>query len=70
MDRTQYIEWCKDRAREYLDAGQLSDALASMISDMNQRKDTQVSSYLATFGLSCVMRNDTEAVRRFISGFR
>jgi hypothetical protein len=29
--RDEHLEWCKERAREYLDAGELSNAVASMV---------------------------------------
>ena len=41
MTRAEHLQWCKDRALEYVDAGQLSQALASLISDLNKHPETQ-----------------------------
>jgi hypothetical protein len=34
--RDEHLEWCKERARDYLDAGELSNAVASMGSEPRQ----------------------------------
>ena len=43
--REQHIAWAKERALEYVDAGDLANAVASMGSDLNARR---LERYLAT----------------------
>ena len=40
MTRTEHLEWCKKRALEYVDAGDLSGGLASMFSDLEKHPET------------------------------
>lgn len=41
MDRSQHLKWCKDRALKYCKKGDISDAYASMISDLNKHDETR-----------------------------
>lgn len=36
QSRTKHLQWCKDRANEYAYAGNLRDAVSSMISDLQK----------------------------------
>src|SRR5713226_8470617 len=54
MTRDEHVEWCKKRAREYLDKGDLENAIASMISDMNKHPECRVNVYLAMVGIMSV----------------
>lgn len=38
--RAEHLAWCKQRALEYVDAGDVSNAFASMISDMQKHPQT------------------------------
>lgn len=38
--REEHLQWCKDRALEYVEMGDLSQALASMASDTNKHPKT------------------------------
>lgn len=38
--REEHLKWCKERALEYVDAGDLSQALASMASDTSKHPET------------------------------
>lgn len=40
MDRAQHLQWCKDRAIEYVNADDLPQAWASMVSDMRRHEKT------------------------------
>jgi hypothetical protein len=40
-DRAAHLEWCKQRAREYLDRGDWSNAWASFLSDMRKHDGTK-----------------------------
>lgn len=41
MDRSEHIEWCKNRALEYLDSGDLENAHASMMSNITKHPETE-----------------------------
>jgi hypothetical protein len=70
MDRAEYLEWCKQRARDYLKIGDDAQAVASMLSDMGQRDDCKVDPILAQLGIIALINRDHAAVARFIEGFR
>lgn len=71
MTRAEHLAWCKTRALEYVDAGDNSQAFASMASDLGKHPDTakhgalelgmmlQFGGHLST---ACEMR-------KFIEGF-
>ena len=71
MNRTEHLEWCKKRAMEYLDQGDVSQGIASMLSDINKHEETQLGdgSPLASLGMIYVMNNDVPGARHFIEGF-
>ena len=71
--REEHLAWCKQRALEYVDLGDLKNALASMGSDMRKHPQTDtpaVATLLGMEGSRCYMAGDTEAMRRLIEGFR
>jgi len=41
MNRAEHLQWCKDRAMKYVDNGDLTEAVASICSDINKHPDTQ-----------------------------
>lgn len=41
MNREQHLKWCKDRALEYVDAGDNPNAFASFQSDMTKHEETK-----------------------------
>lgn len=41
MTREEHLEWCKQRALEYVEAGDATGALASMISDLSKHPETE-----------------------------
>lgn len=45
MKRSEHLEWCKQRANEYIESGDLKGAFASFMSDM--RKHDETSDHLA-----------------------
>jgi hypothetical protein len=70
MDRAEHVRWCKERAREYLNEGDLQQAVASMLSDLTKHPDTQnVGRGTGMLGIMCAANGDNEGVRRFIEGF-
>lgn len=40
MNRQEHLQFCKDRALEYLDRGDLNNAATSMMSDMKKHPET------------------------------
>jgi hypothetical protein len=71
MNRTEHIEWCKERALEYIDRDDPRNAMASLISDMQKHEET-----MSHPGLEMMMQMhiggllETPAqMRKFIEGF-
>ena len=71
MTREQHMEWCKGRALEYLDKGDVANAIASMLSDLAKHPETRLSSNspLPMLGMMTAARGDSRGARRFIEGF-
>jgi hypothetical protein len=69
--RTDHVEWCKKRAREYLDRGDVANAVGSMMSDMRKHPETAdvVIGPLGMLGLMAVQSGSIEEARRYIEGF-
>ena len=71
MTRAEHLAWCKQRALEYVDAGDLQSALASMGSDLNKHPDTANHSG-TQLGLMLMVGghlSTKDEMRRFIEGF-
>lgn len=47
MTRTEHLQWCKNRALEYVEKGDLRQAFASFSSDMAKHSETANHSALA-----------------------
>ena len=41
MTRADHLAWCKERALAYVDQGDLSNAFASLISDLRKHPETE-----------------------------
>lgn len=46
MNRAEHLQWCKDRALEYIEAGDLNGSFASFSSDMTKHPETVTHSAL------------------------
>lgn len=69
--REEHLEWCKQRAREYLERGDISQAVTSMLSDLSKHPDTKLTEpFLPMVGMLAAKNNDMAAAQRFIEGFR
>lgn len=71
MDKTEHLQWCKQRAYEILDNGDITGAYASMASDLNKHEETQGHSAIE-LGMMLMMSGNlstTEQMRKFINGF-
>jgi hypothetical protein len=72
ITRDEHIAWCKKRALEYLDAGDLKQAFTSMLSDVNKHPDCKDHPGLligAGFMLLPGWIEDREKIHRWIVGF-
>ena len=71
MNREEHMQWCKRRAIEYVDAGDLDQALSSMLSDLGKHGET---SQHPAGQLMLMMRmgghlSTPHEMRKFINGF-
>lgn len=71
MTRAEHLAWCKQRALEYADQGNVANTIASMASDLRKHPETaghpgiELMMMLAAAG-----RLDTPAeLRKLIEGF-
>ncbi|MCH7570482.1 MAG: hypothetical protein IH919_07945 [Deltaproteobacteria bacterium] len=70
MTREEHLEWCKECAREYLDQGDVVNAIASMLSDLSKHEETRaIGEKLGQLGMLYAMNRDHANARRFIEGF-
>ena len=71
MTREERLRWCKDRALEYADRGDLAGALASLTSDLRKHPETAPSAAIAAsaIGVFEVTNGTPASMRRFIEGF-
>jgi hypothetical protein len=72
--REEHLEWCKQRAREYVDRGELADAVASMGSDMDKHPETRMAGekmgMLIYVAMLRITEGDVQGVREWVEGFR
>ena len=74
MTRQEHLQWCKDRAMEYVKEGDLLQAVTSMMSDLNKHPETadKTGSILGMLGIMACQQaqdGDREGVVRYIEGF-
>ena len=70
MTRKEHLAWCKKRALEYVEQGDLQQAIASMLSDLSKHDETEdVTGALGMLGIFEAANGGPESVRRFIEGF-
>ncbi|UOQ96645.1 hypothetical protein MUN81_15520 [Hymenobacter sp. 5317J-9] len=70
MTRAQHLQWAKTRALEYLDAGNLTDAWASFVSDLGKHPETAGNSTIELGMLEMMMGglNTAAKLRHHIEG--
>jgi hypothetical protein len=72
--REEHLAWCKQRALEYIDRGQVNEGLASMMSDMRKHPETESKSGALdqlTVGLMMIGALSTpDQARKYINGYR
>lgn len=70
MTRQEHLDWCKKRALEYLDRGDVVNAVTSMMSDMQKHPETKFGSgVLNALGLRAAASYNVDTARRYIEGF-
>jgi len=71
ISRHKHVAWCKKRALEILDGGDLIGAYTSMVSDL--KKHTETKDHIAIgLGMGLLMSKKLEtskSMRNFIEGF-
>lgn len=69
--REEHLQACKDHAMAYWREGDLENACASMVSELNQHEETKHNNeYLLALGIIHVVNKDYEGMRSWIEGFR
>lgn len=71
ISRAEHLKWCKDRALEYVEQGDLGQAFASFQSDMRKHKETRDHIAL-NLGTMLLMSNNLETekqMKEWIIGF-
>ncbi len=70
-NRSEHLEWCKQRANEYIESGDLKGAFASFMSDMGKHNET--SNHLALdLGMTLLLSDNLSApdqMKSWIDGF-
>lgn len=71
MTREEHLAWCKQRALEYVDSGDTTNAWASMASDLSKHPETENHAAIQ-LGMMMLMGGQlatTAEMRKFINGF-
>ena len=71
ITRAEHLAWCKQRALEYVEAGNLADAYTSMASDLGKHLETENHPAIG-LGVGLLFAGDldtAEKMRKFIEGF-
>lgn len=77
MTRQEHMQWCKDRALEYVAQGDFDQALASMVSDLGKHADTkgsvQIGAMLGFAEVAAAKKlpgpHGKSRMKKFIEGF-
>jgi len=67
MNRAEHLQWAKNRAMEYVNAGDYSQAVASMLSDLGKHEELVASA--ARCGMLSPMVKDRKTATDFVQGF-
>ena len=72
MTRSEHLQWCKNRALEYVKGNDLQNAMISMNSDVLKHPDTKHHRKTNTLGLTMFTMgelNTPEKMERWINGY-
>lgn len=67
MTRAEHVQWCKQRALAYIDAGDVRNGVTSMLSDLGKHPET--ADLTNTAFLMSLTVEDARTAREFINGF-
>lgn len=71
MTRSEHLQWCKDRAIEYIKAGDIEQGIISMMSDIRKHPETD-SKALVSLCMMMLMGGQLKTAseaEKFINGF-
>jgi hypothetical protein len=66
--RAEHLAWCKERALEYVDAGDANNALGSMTSDLMKHPETADHPGIV-LGMMLAMTGNLDDIRKHIEDF-
>ena len=66
IPRDKYVERCKQRAFDYLDRGDLKNAVSSFVNSMDARPDCALPHHLAALGVVLWMGKDVQGWKALI----
>lgn len=71
MTRAEHLAWCKQRALEYADKGDMVNAVSSMCSDLRKHPETEnhAGAQLMVMEAAAGLLNSPRELRRCIEGF-
>ncbi len=71
MNRQEHLAWAKRRALEYVNAGDVNNAWASMRSDLGKHPETNSTAAILLGDMQLIggFLKTPEAMRKFIEGF-
>lgn len=67
MTRAEHLQWAKNRAMEYVNAGDYTSAVASMLSDLGMHEGTASSARIGSALMLTV--KDRKTATDFVQGF-
>lgn len=69
--RQEHVEWCKQRANQYIDAGDITNAYSSIASDLQGHPETanHVGIQLGMMEMMAGRLGTLDEMRKFIDGF-
>jgi len=71
MTRAEHLQWCKNRAMEYVNAGDAQQGLTSIMSDLRKHPETESHAGIQ-LGMIMLMGNQLNNItdaEEFINGF-
>jgi hypothetical protein len=68
MTRDEHLAWAKKRALEYVERGDIAQAVTSMLSDLSKHPELGCHNALAYAGM--MFTKTPDEARRWIEGFR
>jgi hypothetical protein len=70
VNRDEHLRWCKRRANEYLDRGDVSSAINSFLSDCSKHPETaNIPLHPMCHPMVRVVGDSVEEARKFINGW-